>query len=396
MKLIFISSITPDKESYWNGAFTRSGNNVVTGIVDGIPSNIEMELWSCQPIPSFPEGKLWIGRHREELSNGRVIQFLPILNIKFIKNYFWGFCCFLKTILWRIGHIKEECVMLTYNNDTPPIEFLYWGCRLSGIKLYAILYDLGEPPQSFNIGRLTRFAYSYTNWWAKRIIKRLDGRIVINELIVRDYAPGKDYLLIDGGINQDVIRHLFPLKPSKNDELVFVLAGMLWEQNGTRLVLQMLNEHPDLNVKVVFAGKGIDVPLIQEQASFDPRIEYAGMLNMDELFKLYERADVLLNIRIEDTVDYHFPSKLLEYMSTGKYVISTPVAHAGRDYNEFLSILESVTPEELYNKIFKVISCGKEYLYEKGKKTRQFILENRNWNVQTARILDYLNIKSNK
>ena len=283
--------------------------------------------------------------------------------------------------------------MLTYNNDTPPIEFLYWGCKLCGIKLYAIIYDLGVPPKSFGLDRVTRMAYSYTNWWAKRIIKRLDGRIVINELIVQDYAPGKDYILVDGGISQDVISHLFPLKPSENEEYVFVLAGMLWEQNGTQVVLQLLREHPELNIKVVFAGKGQDVPIITEYASTDNRVEYAGMLDMDALFKLYENADVLLNIRIEDTVDYHFPSKLLEYMSTGKHVISTPVAHAARDYGAYLSILKDISSGGLYNKMVEVMSKGKLSLYESGVKSRAFILENRNWEAQTSRIMNYMKIK---
>ena len=90
MKLIFVSSITPDNERYWNAAFTRSGNNVVSGIAQSIPSNYDVELWSCQPIPSYPKGKLWIGGYKDNLPDGKEIQFLPILNLKFVKNYFWG------------------------------------------------------------------------------------------------------------------------------------------------------------------------------------------------------------------------------------------------------------------------------------------------------------------
>lgn len=157
----------------------------------------------------------------------------------------------------------------------------------------------------------------------------------------------KDFLLVDGGINQYVAKMLFPLRESTNQRLVCVCAGMLWDQNGTRLILETLKQNPDLGIIVQFAGKGIDVPLIKKAAKVDSRIQYLGMLTLDKLFKVYEQADVLFNLRLEEEVDYHFPSKLLECLATGRHVISTPVAHTERDYGQYVSILRDWTTVEL-------------------------------------------------
>lgn len=392
MSIIFISNIVPDKEEYWNDAFTRSGNNVFYGIVNSFPNNIRVELWSCRPTPSYPHGPLFLKSHKDTLDNGRVIHFVPSLNIKFVKNVMWGVNCFFKIIWWRLSHLWEECTLLTYNNDPPPIEALYFACRLCNIKIYGMLYDLGVPPVTLKLSKATRIAYHYMDRTARFVIKRLDGRIIINELIARDYAPGKDFLLIDGGISQDVINHLFPLEKSKSDIFTFVLAGMLWEQNGTKLILEVLEKHADLPVKVIFAGKGQDVELIKRKASGDSRIQYVGMLNMDELFSLYEQADVLLNLRIEEATDYHFPSKLLEYLVTGKYVISTPVAHAERDYGQFLDILHETSSEYLYQRICDINSMSKQELLEKGKIQRDWMLKNRTWSSRTKEMLNYMKI----
>ncbi len=390
--LIFISNIVPDREEYWNEAFTRAGNNVFLGIVDALPQDLNVELWSCRPSPSYPNGKLWLKGHKYKLDDGRIIKFVPTLNLKFIKNIVWAINCFFKILWWRMKHLREECTLLTYNNDPPPIEALLFACRLCHIKLYGMLYDLGIPPENLHLSGATRLAYRYMNQTAKFSIKRLDGRIVINELMVRDYAPSKDFLLIDGGVSQHVINHLFPLKPSEGDNYVFALAGMLWENNGTRIILDALELNKSPKIRVVFAGHGQDVELIKERAKNDSRIEYAGLLNIDELFKLYEKVDVLLNLRIEDTVDYHFPSKLLEYMSTGKYVISTSIAHAERDYGEYLHVLKDVSGKGLSDCWDRILKMNKEELYVKGVRARAFMLENRTWTKRTKEMLAYMHL----
>ena len=392
MALLFISNVVPDKEEYWNTAFNRSGNNVELGIASNLPQ--DTELWSCPALPSFPRGRLFYRGRKVELENGRNISILPALNLKFIKSIFWGILCFNRIILWRLKHWGEDCVVLTYNNDPPPFEYLLAACRITGSKLFTILYDLGVPPATLKISRMTRLAYHYTDKVAHYVIKRLDGRIIINERIAKDYAPQNNYLLIDGGIGNNIIERLFPLKLSSNRNLVLVLAGMLWEQNGTALVLNTLKQHPELNVKVIFAGKGQDVSDIINEAKSDSRIEYKGMLSPDELFRVYETADVLLNLRIEDTVDYHFPSKLLEYLVTGKVVISTPVAHAERDYGRFLSILNPATPESLSSLLKEIMNIDKETLFRKGVEQRNYMIENRTWEVRTKEIIAY--ISSNK
>jgi glycosyltransferase involved in cell wall biosynthesis len=234
------------------------------------------------------------------------------------------------------------------------------------------------------------FAYKLSENSAKKYIPRLDGRIVINESIVKYYSPDKDYILIDGGVNDSVIKSLFPLAVSKEDTYTFVCAGMLWDQNGTKLILDALRINTNSKIRVVFAGKGNDVELIKAAAQDDARISYAGMLSMSDLFKVYQDSDVLLNLRLEEEVDFHFPSKLLEYLATGKSVISTAIAHAKRDYGTFLSILDEPSPENLSKMMDEFTSIPKDELYRRGIKQREFMLTKRNWQARTKEIIDYM------
>ena len=393
MSLLFISSLVPDKDEYRNPAFTRSGQNVMKGIADALCEEHDVELVSCRPLPSFPKGPLWVKSSTDTTDKGQLIHFLPTLNLLFVKNIVWGIYAYKYMRKWARKHKDERRDVLVYNIYLPIISALYRAAKNTRSKLYAILYDLGVPPAHLNLGRLKMFGYRQFEKLAYKYIPLLDGRIVINEKIIDEYAPGMDSILIDGGINDDVVNKLFPLAKTDGKTITYVLAGMLWEQNGTGLILETLKDRPDLDVKVIFAGKGNAVDEILDAARYDSRIEYMGMLNMNELFKVYEKSDVLLNLRIEEENDMHFPSKLLEYMSIGKWVISTPVAHAERDYGEFLDFLYEMTPDALALKMEYIARMPKELLLERGKRTRAFMLDNRTWNKRTQEIIKYINGK---
>ena len=386
MAILFISGLVPS-----NGQ-SSSGGNALLGIAEALCkyANESVELVSYPQTPSFPKGKLWIPKFSDSLNGNMEIRFLSTLNLKIIKSKLWGIQSARIIHDWAKRHESEELKVLIYNTYHPSVDSIYDACKKVGAKLYAILYDLGVPSKKLGLSRLTMLGYRMAEKTAEKYIPLLDGRIIINERIAEHYAPNKDFILVDGGVNRQVINKLFPLKEKMGDIFTFVLAGLLWEHNGTKLILDAMANYTNPNVRVVFAGKGVDVPLIETAAQKDSRIKYVGMLNMDALFKLYEEADVLLNLRMEDEVDFHFPGKLLEYLATGRYVISTPVAHAERDYGEYMGVLHDKTPDGLIRMMQETQLLGKKQLFETGRKARQFMLDNRTWDIQTQRILQYM------
>lgn len=386
MAILFIAGIPT------NTGKSSSGGNVLLGIAEALCkyADEDLDLVSYPIVPSFPAGKLWIPAFNDKLENGKIVRFLPTLNLKIVKSKLWGWQSARIIRDWANNHKGEELKVLIYNTYHPSVDSIYHACKSHGIKLYSILQDLGMPSKQLGLSRLTMFGYKMAEKTAKKYIPLLDGRIIINELIEKYYAPGKDYILIDGGVNNHVVNKLFPLTVNEDDVYTFVIAGLLWAHNGTQLLLDAMAQYSNPKVRVVFAGKGNDVELIEQAASKDSRISYAGMLNMEELFKLYEKSDVLLNLRLEEEIDFHFPGKLLEYLATGRYVISTPVAHAERDYGEYMSILHDKTPEGLIQLMESIQKLGKQELFKVGQKARQFMLEQRTWDFQTKRIIEYM------
>lgn len=393
MALLFISSLVPEKKEYWNAAFARSAQNVVLGISEELPKYESVELVSCPAIPSFPKGPIWVSATEEKLEDGQTVHIWPILNILFLKIIFWGIYSVFYITKWAKSHQHEKKRVLCFNTYTPPIAWLYRACKIAKAKLHVIIMDLGVPPKHQKIDKIRMMGFKVAERCAHKYIPKLDGRIIINEKIIDEYAPGKDYVLIDGGVNNEVIKRLFPLEDSKNISLTCIVAGLLWAQNGTRLILDTLQKYPNLDVRIFFAGSGNDVPLLIERSKTDNRIEYVGRLSMDELFEYYKKADVLFNLRIEEAQDMHFPSKLLECLAVGKVVISTPVAHAERDYGSYMEVLHDITPEGLARLLESIYNRPKTELRINGERTRAFMLENRTWKVRTREIMAYINAK---
>lgn len=396
MAVLFISSLTPDRKEYWTNAFSRSGFNAIKGVGLSMADLIgqeNIEFVSMPSFQSFPNGPLWLSKKTDLLENGSKVTILPTLNLKVIKTLHWSilYSCYIRK--WAKRYQGEDCKVFIYNTYHPSIDYIYKACKKAGVKLYCMLYDLGVPPKRLGLSKLSMYGYERAERIAEKYIPLLDGRIVINERIVEHYAPNKEYLLVDGGITDQLISNLFPLKETTTKEYVFVLAGMLWDQNGTKLILDALRLIPNLNVRVKFCGRGNDVPLIEEAAKTDNRIEYLGMLTQEELLKVYEEADVLLNLRIEEVEDFHFPGKFLECLAMGKLVISTPIAHVERDYGRYVKMLHNVTGEGLAAVMEDITRLPKHELLEKGKAARAFMLQSRTWKKRTKDIVEYMKIK---
>jgi glycosyltransferase involved in cell wall biosynthesis len=223
---------------------------------------------------------------------------------------------------------------------------------------------------------------------------RLDGRVVITERIAEDFAPAKHFLHVDGALGAEVLGRLPPLEDGEEvpKEFTLFFAGRLWEANGVRVILRAFSLLGDPGLRLFIAGQGPLKDLVVEAAARDPRIRYLGFLGMDEVMKLYGEVDVLLNIRLTSRVQtpYLFPSKLLEYYATGKIVITTPVAHAEREYGHFGFVLREETPEALARLIESVRAQPPRKRLEMGRAARRYMLAEKTWARQGERIARYL------
>lgn len=393
ISVLFFGTLVPETSDYINSAFNRSGNSVQEGISQELcKKEVNLEFVSLAPISSYPNSnKLYFRLKNINYNQQFKLILSPFINLMLIKSICFLIYSIYYSIKWSLKNRNQQKFILVYNVYTPPIFIVYIIGKITNSKTIAILYDLGIPPKSLNLDLKRRLIYKCVEFFAKIYIPKIDGRIVINLDIQFDYAKEKDCILIDGGINQQTEIKLSNVKHSNNKKCIFLLAGSLWEANGTKYIIQAIKKIKGNNFEVWFAGKGVDEEFIINSSKEDKRIKYIGFLTFDELIRVYNKIDVLLNLRLINDCEgkYLFPSKIIEYLATGKYVISTNISHIKEVYGQYCYVLNQNDEASLIKAIEDVVCIDKNELLNIGENARKFIISTHTWEKQTEKIIEY-------
>ena len=122
-------------------------------------------------------------------------------------------------------------------------------------------------------------------------------------------------------------------------------------------------------------------------------IEDLSGLDMDAASEFLQMAATLLvNPRPtgEEYVKYSFPSKTMEYMSTGTPVLTTVLPGMPKEYHPYVYLLEEETADAIAEKLGQIFAQPAEALFEKGMAAREFILKEKNNVKQAGKILAML------
>jgi glycosyltransferase involved in cell wall biosynthesis len=99
-----------------------------------------------------------------------------------------------------------------------------------------------------------------------------------------------------------------------------------------------------IEASLVFVGGGAETARLQSLAAIDPRIEVKPFMTGEAFAREVERADFMLNPRDPSWpgTPYSFPSKLIEYLITGKPIVSTRLPGIPAEYFEVLRPVDLV------------------------------------------------------
>lgn len=113
---------------------------------------------------------------------------------------------------------------------------------------------------------------------------------------------------------------------------------------------------PDVHLVMTGQGKGYDPDIARMTVESD-RVTDLGMVTEGELERLAFSADVLVNprpVRSDDSC-MNFPSKVLDYMSYGRPIVSTRAPGLGPTFDDLLVFSEGDEPEQLAQTIDRVL-----------------------------------------
>ena len=319
----------------------------------------------------------------EDEENGIKFIYPPIVNEKIFKHS------------RNIKNVKSICKEIIDRNLNKGVNTIFlfdalcfdacYGGLLAGkkIKKCAVVTDI--PTDIVNIGKGVR--YSLLNRLKARIhnqlFRKYDCFCFLVESMNVINKKDKPFVLIEGMIDKDVKNPL----PNVHNKIV-LYAGGIYEKFGLKKLVSAskLVDIPGFELHIY--GEGNLVSYITEIEKVDERIKYLGCLSLSDLFEKEREACLLINTRPtnERFTKYSFPSKTLEYMSTGRPVMSTKLAGIPSQYFEYLICIEDESEEGIKKALLSFFNRNTEEINEIGQKTFDYVVKEKN-NVKQAMIL---------
>lgn len=240
-----------------------------------------------------------------------------------------------------INKLKKGKQNILYSYDTPDIKtfplILY-----AKLKGYKIILDIVEDSRSeaSTVGMLNKLRIVSGVYLLKLSRVYADRILVLSshlEILMKRYVPGNGRVVF---VPVTVDFANFPTKIiySAIPQKIFY-GGSFAKKDGLECLIkafdQVWNSYPSM--ELVLTGKGETGPDFEEIMKLidglpsKGSIHYLGYLSSQQYYKTLNEADIFIANRNNSMAAHTgFPSKLIEYLATGKAVIASNVGDVGR------------------------------------------------------------------
>lgn len=257
-------------------------------------------------------------------------------------------------------------------------------------KYLLIVPDL---PQYMDLGmsRLKAFLKEIDWIRIKNLAQYVDKYILYSKHMA-EFLKLKDgtFTVMEGSVNEKDIVEI----DSELKKKAVMYSGVCDLRYGIPELLKAFSLIPDKDLELWITGAGNAESLIKEYAEKDERIKYFGFLpSRKDLLIKQKEAFMLVNMRKPDEVasKYCFPSKIFEYMLSGNPVLSFKIPGIPDEYFDYLIPMESTKEEDIKNAILKVLDMDENERLSLGKRSKEYIINNKNKNAQAKKILEFCN-----
>lgn len=362
-------------------------------IYNGLCENLkqDIKIINVLPVSSFPQYyKQPFVRASEfstEYNSGNFN--VGFCNVKWLRSYF------------KRASIHRALKRFLDSSDTPKTLFLYTASEafLQALEKLKKKYDLkicviiADLPDMSNLSSKKSFALKWAEkTYSKKAYARLsliDHYVLLTKHMADYLKLDKPYCVMEGiaTAQQEFSRPVYDCEI----KTVFY-GGTLHRRFGVLNLLKAFELIDGPDYRLVICGVGDCEEEIRAAAVADSRIRFCGKLPRAEVLKLQSEATVLVNPRQnnEAFAKYSFPSKNLEYLSSGIPFIAYKLDGIPDEYDDYILYVEDDSVSSLAHKITEICEKPGEERQRIGEKARTFVEEQKNQVVQTKKILSFL------
>lgn len=347
-------------------------------LIEGLAANAKVDVVATPPVNREVMDQAIVRLPSHDEGGARYHHLWAVRN-PYLKGFVMAFGTFFRTLALAD---RDSAVIVDCLNRVVSTSALL-AARLRGRRCVGIVMDL---PDMFKNGR--KFYTAWGNW----IIAHCTDYIVLTQAM-NDYINpnGKPYVMLEG--HADItMKACVPSMEKKLSPRVVLYAGGVSREYGAESMTRGFRMANIPNAQLHVYGPGDYVQELEEIAREDPRVHYGGMILNTQVMEKEQQATLLINPRPtgEEYVKYSFPSKTMEYMSTGTPVLTTVLPGMPKEYHPYVYLLEDESAQGIAQKLTELLALSDEELFQKGENARKFILQEKNNVVQAKKILDML------
>ncbi len=273
--------------------------------------------------------------------------------------------------------------------------YMLWGilkaANKRNIPVVGIVTDLPELTtnmKSRKMSRIKQYLESLIQHKNTQSLEKYNGYITLTQSIYDAINPKhtKPNLIVEGSVDSSLKynKQILDSKP------VVVYAGGAYEKYGLRTLVEAFLSID--NAELHIYGEGTYVEEIKEISQTHPNIQYMGLASLEEIVSIEQRASLLINPRPsnEEFSKYSFPSKTLEYMSSGTPLLSTMLPGIPKEYFQYIRAISPETTDGMFKSICELLSLSNEDLIEIGRKAYDFVMSKKTNTKQGASIVSFI------
>lgn len=385
---MWLGQLVADEFLPTDPAASLAGNLWQSGLLEALcDQGKRLAVYGGTPHSAWPRSRLVAPDHAASLCGGKLdARMTGYLNLPLVK-LFRQHALLRRLIGERIGRSGRPAVAFTYNAGYPEAATGRWLQEEHGVPWVSVLADYPESTDP-RVSWARRTALDVYGGYQRKWVGQAAGRVYLSWALFEEERNGPKFHL-DGGIA--AIRASARPRPA-GERRVLLFAGSLNALTGVDLLLDAFRRVEDRACELWICGRGNLEPQVAEAAGRDSRIKFLGLLSPQEFAEVMARADFFANPRPSALPENrsNFPSKVLEYLSWCRPVISTMTPGISPAYREVLTPIREETAEGLAEVIEETLSLSHADLAAQSEKIRAYVEQNLLWSIQARRLWRWL------
>ena len=358
--VIFIGSAHPSElDDYYKelGAFNLSNIIFNNLIIKGLEKNDAVEkIYSTIGVGHFPiqSNKFFI--HDKEISN---------------KHTCLGYCNLIGfNVYSKSNRIYKQAKIdgvvgksdLNILVSEASIAFLRAAVKIKNKgknnKITLIVLDIPEHVRRDKKNFIYDYLKGVSSRKLRKLYKHVDSFVFLSkEMNEKINIDNKPFIVVPGLVDLDAYKNTKTYHKETKD---ICYCGSISKKFDVVHLVESFKLTKDPNLRLVIAGGGDGVNYVIDESKIDNRIIYKGIVSTDEALSIQLSSDILINPRlpVHEYSEYSFPSKILNYLLTGRPVISYITSSFPEDLRELLIVPNDYFKKTLAN-LFENTESGK-------------------------------------